>query len=141
MRIVENIEKVVLTEQLVGVVCNCCGKALETNELNSVQKINLSFGYGSEFDTQEWGVDLCENCIKNITKQFKVVPDKFMSNPFFTSSFDLDHDLHQEMFNKWKINEEWDDTYDEEELYQGYIEFIESQLRKPADSNTFKIVK
>jgi hypothetical protein len=122
MRITESVEKITFVDELKEIQCNCCGKTFEpnNNEFHSMQQINLSFGYESQFDNQKWDIDLCEVCLLKIIKGFKHVPDKFMSDPYHISSFDSDSVLHQQLFDEWKVNQEW--NYEDENPYEEYYQ-------------------
>ena len=79
------------------------------------------------------------------------------SNPQFTSSFDLDHDLHQKLFvewqetNIWNCDENpWQDYYSEGnsdqelESYEEYEEYNEEisdaiEVRKPLHINVARL--
>jgi len=146
MRIIENVETIVTVQDLKGIVCNKCGDVFNLENIDScpIQQINLYFGYESKFDNQKWGIDLCENCLLDIIKSFKIVPDNFMSDPSYTSSFDTDAVLHQDLFENWKSTNEW--NCEDENPYKNY--FIEDfepneniDTRKVALHKGFKIVK
>jgi hypothetical protein len=65
------------------VVCNKCGKSkeLEGDDFNrefgasKFQSINISFGYGSAHDGDDWKFDLCEECLEEFVKTFVHMPD------------------------------------------------------------------
>ena len=119
MRVTENVEQVVVIQELKGIQCNKCGKSFQPSYANSIQQIDLSFGYSSEFDGQRWSLDLCEHCLLDIIKGCKVVPEGFMIDPSYLSPSDGDHDLHQQNFEDWKISGEWKD--DAINPYEGYV--------------------
>ncbi len=99
-------KEVVLTrmERLpLSVTCNKCGKTagLQGEDYerewgaNEFQRFSLHFGYGSRYDMESWGFDLCEDCLTELIRTFKHVPDGF------------GQDCHrakypQIMFEKWK---------------------------------------
>ena len=107
MRVFNNVETKVIIQETVGIICNKCGEVFTPSPSDGVQKFKVTFGEGSRFDS-DWHLDICDNCVSDIVKTFKVVPDGFMSeSQFYVSSFDLDHDLHQRLFDEWKETGEW----------------------------------
>jgi hypothetical protein len=98
------------------IVCNCCGDKLDLStieipEINSFQEVSLNFGPSSEHDDQKWVVDLCENCIVKMVKQFKFVPNGFKEDRMEKAIDSTNPGLHQELFEKWKISDKWDYQY------------------------------
>lgn len=76
-------------EVLTHIKCNNCGKTdklLEKEEpvdmirdmfvTSHYHNFNIVFNYGSKFDTEQWSFDLCEDCIEEITNNFKIPIDK-----------------------------------------------------------------
>ena len=67
------------------VTCNKCGTSKELTgdeyerewQSNKFQSMHNSFGYGSSFDNEIWRYDLCEECLVEIVKTFKHLPDGF----------------------------------------------------------------
>lgn len=76
------------------------------------QGFSVSFGYGSDYDMERWSWTLCEDCLVDIIRTFKHVPDGFF---LFPESIYIDKDRHQSVFEKWKVTGEWDYKYLEEE--------------------------
>lgn len=113
MRISEARETVVVVYDLKGTLCNKCGKVFEAYD-DSVKQFDLPMGY------EIFKFDLCYDCIMDIIKTFKIVPTGFKSDPSYTSSYDLDHELHQELFETWKISNEWPDDKDENPYWEEY---------------------
>lgn len=114
------IEKV----KVVQVSCNKCGKSLKVNEnecivddrQNEPHEFVCDFGYYSSFDGERWNFDLCETCLVELVKSFKLVPDGFMIDRDYIQ---LEKD-HQRIFEKWKSTGKW-------ESFLGYtIEDLES---------------
>jgi ribosomal protein S14 len=64
------------------ITCNRCGKSYTytgdagTDMVNYQQFYNYStrFQYGSRLEGQIWEFDLCENCLREIVKGFKIAP-------------------------------------------------------------------
>ena len=143
--------EVTKTEQiLVGKVCNKCGNVFEPHD-EQVKPFESQMGYNVN-----WKCELCDMCILSIIKTFAIVPENFMSDSNFTSSFDLDHELHQRLFDVWKATNVWNcdenpwrDYYSEYnenqelELYEECNEEISDAIedRKPLHTNPFKLVK
>ncbi|ATF13500.1 hypothetical protein A616_16405 [Brevibacillus brevis X23] len=133
-RIVTEEKEIVVSESL---ICNKCGKeSIKTEEDycfgQNYQNINLSFGYGSAFDLERWGFDLCDACLLEIVKTFKFVPDGFMQD-YTEMCFTKDP---QKAFENWKETGEWDEfadyTYEELEELRGYLgdEYIDSLVQR-----------
>jgi len=65
------------------IICNKCGQVfdleegygLETWQAEFMHQFKLRFGYASNHDTEDWKFDLCENCIEEIAKDFKIPPE------------------------------------------------------------------
>jgi len=149
MRIIENVETIVTVQDLKGIVCNKCGEVFSPHDDN-IQTLNTPLGeYG------DCKYDICNKCTLEFIRGFAIVPTSFKSSPNFTSSFDLDHELHQQLFDKWKESGIWDcdenpwrdyysiDGSDQElESYKDYFEENENiNTRKVALHKGFKIVK
>jgi len=153
MIITESVE-ITRTEQIVvGKLCNKCGNVFSSYAEN-IKTSNTDLGeYGN------CKSEICDDCWIKFIKTFSIVPSGFKSNPQFTSSFDLDHDLHQKLFvewqetNVWNCDENpWRDYYSEdnsiqefeeyEEYTEEYEEFYDAvEDRKPLHTNPFKLVK
>jgi hypothetical protein len=87
-----------------SVTCNKCGKEKILSgekfqrevQANKFQSFDCSFGYGSHYDMENWEFDLCEDCLEEIVKTFKIVPDGFGE--------DNEKILHpQIVFEEWKV--------------------------------------
>jgi len=164
MRFYEEVEKLATVKEPRGAICNCCGNAFEPKDENLLQQIILSFGYGSQFaNNRPWDMDICENCWINFIKTFKYVPKNFKCEPqFFESAYDVDPELHQQIFENWKLTGEWYDDdidnpwikhyseneFDFDETFDENDEFVEEFYnnqkmddRKPLLQATLKIVK
>ena len=146
MIITESVEITVVEHNVVGVICNCCGKPVKQDKLNSVQQLNFSFGYDSLFDNNNpWIAEMCEICLIKFIKTFKIVPKNFMIDKSYISKYDNNHDLHQKAFEVWKETNEWD--YDEDPYINFYEEdFLEYEeisdaleVRKPLHINVVKL--
>ncbi len=62
-------------DRIVQVVCNCCGRSLPVENgivLEDYLHIDKVWGYFSDQDGEEILFDLCEECTKNLTKQFRL---------------------------------------------------------------------
>ena len=151
MRIYDNVETVVIVPVLVGSLCNKCGNVFEPNDTN-IQPLNTPLvGYGN------LKYEICNDCQLKFIKSFTIVPTNFKSSPHFTSSFDLDHDLHQSLFEEWKKTDVWncdenpwksyysEDILDQEnESYEEYEEYYEDisnaiEVRKPLHINIVRL--
>lgn len=99
--------------------CNSCGKNIKvrpctTDEWDDdIKDFYADFGYGSEFDGEQWSFSLCEECLLKLIKQFKYVPDGFKLDNYSN----LTQEQHQELFEDWKKTGEWEElkfkTYEE----------------------------
>lgn len=64
-----------------NITCNKCGIHHKITgqpndyKANKFQDIVLHFGYGSKFDGETIEFDLCDDCIEELIKSFKYVPD------------------------------------------------------------------
>lgn len=135
MRITKKVE--ILADEIVGIQCNKCGNWFEPNYTNTTQSFNTEFGEGSKYETS-WDFEMCESCLENLVKTFKVVPSGFMGERSYVPAFITDHDLHQELFEEWKISGEW--NYDDNPYKEFYKE-DEVQNSEPSDGNTLKRIK
>ena len=114
MRISENVEQTVTVSIPRGTICNRCGEPYSPYDEN-IHPFNSSLGY-----SENVGSDLCETCITNIIKTFKIVPTGFMSNlPCYESTYDTDHELHQRLFDEWKLTGIW--NWPDENPYKEYM--------------------
>jgi hypothetical protein len=60
--------------------CNKCGYKVDLDKLPEdgwiyqeiFQNIVIKFGYGSGHDGEEWNFDLCESCLDELKKSFKI---------------------------------------------------------------------
>jgi hypothetical protein len=67
---------------------------------------------------ESWHFDLCEDCLVEIIKSFKYVPNGFREDKsYFIIN---DYDEHQKIFNRWKETGKWEELY-----YKTYDELIE----------------
>jgi len=153
MRIFENVETIVVVSELKGVLCNKCGEVFSSHD-DKIQSVNTPLGeYG------DCKFEMCDKCILKMIKGFAIVPTNFKSNPNYTSSFDLDHTLHQKLFKQWQETNVWncdenpwkdyyssDNLNQDNESYEEYEEYNEEisdalEDRKPLHTNPFKLVK
>ncbi len=61
-------------EEIEDILCNLCGESLKTScEFEGLVEYRLSGGYGSKLgDSVEYTFSLCEFCLSNLFKQFKI---------------------------------------------------------------------
>lgn len=90
--------------------CYKCGKSdVITDEddftKEQYQHFSVSFDYGSNYDMERWSWTVCEDCLVDIIRTFKHVPDGFFVDP---SSIEPEKDRHQAMFDEWKKTGKWD---------------------------------
>ena len=77
------IEKTTTTPWISVMICNKCGKEVphteEWNpEFDNFQSFDIIFGYGSELDGTEQDFDLCDSCMVEFIKSFKIEPLSFL---------------------------------------------------------------
>lgn len=86
MKSYEEVELKEYVTKATQVGCNKCGittQLSDEDEINNewsrdeFQEFNCSFGYGSRYDSQRWSFDLCDDCLTELIKTFKHVPDGF----------------------------------------------------------------
>lgn len=74
MKQTKTVEETITKEEVISVVCNCCGKT-ETGKYidydSTITNLNINFGYGSRFDTDTWKMDICDDCLEKWTSSFK----------------------------------------------------------------------
>lgn len=78
-------EKIVYDHILTAVVCNCCGKEVETDcgfNDTDITSINISFGYGSGYDNTDWRMDICDECLDKWVSTFKYKININQNNEF-----------------------------------------------------------
>lgn len=150
MRYYANEQKLVTVSELKGIQCNKCGEIFEPNYDNPTRQFRADETNSGVF-TSDFQFDLCEKCLIEIVKQFNIVPDNFMRRSGYVPSYIEDGDLHQELFEKWKLTEEWENDgdnpfrdYIHEDISYDNEEFDILQNmddRKPLLQPTLKIVK
>lgn len=67
--------------ELQDVVCNKCGNSCTVNWTGDLgQHFDFTFGYNSSHDGENYEFDLCEKCIFEMFKTFKIEPngDKYL---------------------------------------------------------------
>jgi len=74
MLLYESVEKKVVIQEKVGVLCNQCGEVLEIGQSHPYQSFDISFGYGS-YDNKTLKFELCNECINEMVKGFKLEPE------------------------------------------------------------------
>jgi hypothetical protein len=130
----KEITKVVEVVVSESVQCNKCGKECDKGEEfnENMNNFYFGFGWGSRYDGETWDFDLCEECLVDIIKSFKVVPNGFKQDP---SLYPVEKD-HQKVFDLWKITGEWHSfinyTVEEIEEFRGVFkeEFINDLIDK-----------
>lgn len=109
------------------------------------QDITFDFGYPHKFDGQTWHIDLCIDCLLDIIKTFKYVPNGFMQDRYL----ELQSKQHQKVFDNWKQTNEWEMfkfmPYEEFKELKGYLQddFYNLMLQKyhPTYYNNLEITK
>jgi hypothetical protein len=97
-----------------------------------IHEFNVGFGYGSKYDMESWQFDLCDDCLTDLVKSFRVVPNGFMCD----GSSWLEGEEHQRVFDNWKETGDWDYlmgyTYEQLVKLDGYYktEYINKMIEK-----------
>jgi hypothetical protein len=128
-KIIKEVEEEIVTSQ--SIVCNKCGKETHrkfdseyledyADDLwnTEYQSFGCSFGYGSKFDTEFWNFELCEECLVDLIKSFKYVPDGFREDRSYYII--KDEEEHQKIFERWKETGKWEQLY-----FKTYEELVE----------------
>lgn len=97
MRKTEDIHEVITNQRIVEITCNKCGLASTEDNygFDKFQEFSTSFGYGSRYDGEHWRFDLCDKCLTELVKSFKIVPDGFGEDSYYAV-------YPQIMFDNWK---------------------------------------
>lgn len=59
------------------IICDCCGDkvtGVEEVRMCDIQTQRFEFGYGSRFDTDEFEVDICDDCLEQMFENFNNNP-------------------------------------------------------------------
>lgn len=65
-------------QKIISITCNKCGIIIQPkNETDyswpdKIQSFKIYWGYGSGHDEEIWEFDLCENCLEQLAKSFKI---------------------------------------------------------------------
>ena len=155
MKIFEHVVVEKVESQLRGILCNKCGEVFEPNYGNTTQQFDTATTgeYNGTYPSP-FKFDLCESCLTNFVKTFKLVPDNFMNESGYTPAFITDHELHQSLFEEWQKTGEWNyddnpwpkksDNYNEcsEEIHEDYEEFSDAtEDRNPLYTGNLTLVK
>jgi len=97
MRITESIEKKVVVEEITAIMCDKCANFTDLDYANSVQHIEISFGYGSRYDGETLSFDLCEDCLMEFVNKFKIEPKR-------TGNEDWDYQEAEEITEETRPN-------------------------------------
>lgn len=67
-------------EETDDILCNKCGQSLkncgfEDYGFEGLIEISILFGYGSKQDGTSYKFSLCEDCIMELVKSFKIAPE------------------------------------------------------------------
>ena len=108
MRSYEKDEEIVVNQKLTSISCNKCGtnssyamNGEQLHDMEEFQEFNTSFGYGSRYDMERWSFDLCDDCLTELIKSFRIAPNGFGEDSYYAV-------YPQAMFNKWKETGEVD---------------------------------
>jgi hypothetical protein len=98
----KNYKKEVVTEEKdvhISTTCNKCAKIVEPEQVDHyvwetfAYEMYVDFKEGSPYERERWKFDLCEECIIELVKSFKIVPEWF--------NFSKDP---QKVFEEWKVS-------------------------------------
>jgi hypothetical protein len=109
MRYYEKVKKTIEENEPRGIQCNKCGEFFDPSDEN-IEQVNTTSGK----------YDVCKTCQTKIFKGFAIVPEGFMSTtPFYISAYELDHELHQKLFDEWKLTGIW--NWDENPIRDAWM--------------------
>lgn len=84
MRKYKKIKKEIVVKELKSVICNKCGRKEKADydglDTGNISNIELSFGFGSKFDLEQWEMDICDECLEEWVSEFKHKPDRTSSD-------------------------------------------------------------
>lgn len=69
MKEYKEIEEIIEVE--IRRTCNKCGKYVE-EDLDTITPLCFTFEYGSNHDFEQWSFDLCDECLEEIVREFKI---------------------------------------------------------------------
>lgn len=99
MREYKSIKQTIEVNVLQNITCNKCGDSSVENDDQTCheryQTFQTSFGYGSRYDMEAWSFELCEDCLTELVRSFKHVPDGFGEDNYCAK-------YPQIMFEHWK---------------------------------------
>jgi len=75
MIIVESVEKVVMEDKTVAVMCNKCGEFIQLDHLDSVFNFDLNTGFNCGNDKKNYKFEICEHCLMEYMSCFKIEPE------------------------------------------------------------------
>lgn len=91
-------------EEIISILCNKCEREAHPSHpgdywsQNLMHEIQTHFGYGSAHDMESWNFHLCETCLLEFIKTFKIMPKGFYDDYRVSNS----SKENEEMFKKWK---------------------------------------
>ncbi len=118
--------------------CNKCGKKFIKDDGNKywwdaqLHGFSVGGGYGSRWDGGDFSFDLCENCIEELVRTFKIYPNGFMDTGYAFA----ENDDKQKIFENWKQTGEWEElmncTYEELVQATGLIhtDYVNEMIKK-----------
>lgn len=96
-----------------SIVCNKCGKEYNDKKwVGRLHEFSIDFAhYYSQFDTQKWSFDLCDDCVFEIVRTFKHLPDGFLAEGSTAQFLQSIPNKNDETLStkKQEINEESDE--------------------------------
>lgn len=63
-----------MAEREIHIVCNKCGKELDTFDIQENFSIVRSLGYGTQYDGEDLNIRLCCKCMETLIKQCVISP-------------------------------------------------------------------
>jgi hypothetical protein len=97
---VKNFKTESITEEKefhISTTCNKCAKTVEPKQVDHyiwetfAYPFFVDFKEGSNYEREKWGFDLCEVCVIELVKSFKIMPEYFDYG-----------EASQESFRNWK---------------------------------------
>lgn len=75
-------EKMMPQKVITDVICDCCGKSCVNlnNDMKLLEfmKLEATWGFGSNHDTEEWTAQLCEKCVEEKLKFVKFKKSNYL---------------------------------------------------------------
>jgi len=71
MKTYKSIKVKELINKVSSITCDKCKKTDTDEDWSNITTIDINFGFGSKFDTEQWTMDLCDDCIEELLSDYK----------------------------------------------------------------------